>query len=145
MPTQRLFYTSRIVEDDASRGNAIARQIAQASALRNQTAGLTGALVFIDEHFIQVLEGQQQPLEDTFERICCDFRHRDLKLIDYQTVPARQFGQWGMACLVDGDSFSIDRREALSEIRLLATLNVREAVTRMQSLLHDADEASLAA
>lgn len=144
MPTQRLFYTSRIVEDDASRGNAIARQIAQASAQRNQTVGLTGSLVFIDDHFIQVLEGQQQPLEETFERICCDFRHRDLKLIDYQTVPSRQFGQWGMACLVD-DGYSINRHEALSEIRLLATLNLREAVTRMLSLLHDADEASLAA
>ena len=145
MTIQRLFYTSRIIDEDAKRGPAIARRIAEASAARNGPAGLTGSLAFIDGHFIQVLEGEQSPLEETFERICCDFRHREVKLIDYQTVSSRQFAQWTMACLVDEHDRSVGLGDALSEIRLLATLNFREAVTRMRSLLEEADEALQAA
>lgn len=145
MTVQRLFYTSRIVDEDEVRGAAIARQIAETSAIRNLADGLTGSLAYIDGHFIQVLEGDQRPLEETFERICCDFRHYDLKLIDCQTAPSRLFAEWSMACLVDTDGAALDRHEALSEIRLLATLNVREAVTQMRRLLEESDKAAFAA
>ena len=145
MPIQRLFYTSRIVESDASRGVSIARDIAQTSAARNAAVGLTGSLAFIDGHFIQVLEGQQGPIEATFERICCDFRHCELKLIDLQTVPERQFAEWGMACLVNEDGCAVDRHAALAEIKLLSTLNAREAMVHMRDLLDAGDRAALAA
>lgn len=145
MAVQRLLYTSRIVDDDAIRGETIARQIAETSAIRNLAEGLTGSLAYIDGHFIQVLEGDQRPIEETFERICCDFRHYDLKLIDCQTMPTRQFAEWNMACLVDVEGNAVGRREALTEIRLLATLNVREAVTQMRKLLDETGSAAAAA
>ncbi len=145
MSIQRLFYTSRIVEADATRGIAIARSIAQTSAIRNADVGITGSLAFIDGHFMQVLEGGLGPIEKTFERICCDFRHRELKLIDFQTVPERQFAEWGMACLVDEKGSPIDRHAALSEIKLLATLNAREAMVQIRQLLDATDRALIAA
>ena len=145
MTIQRIFYTSRIVDEDTVRGAAVARQIAESSSARNAQSGLTGSLAFVDGHFVQVTEGAQGPLEDTFERICRDFRHRELKLIDYQTVPTRHFAQWNMACLVDDDDTPHDTQEALSEIRLLATVNVREAVAHMRRLLDAYDVAAHAA
>lgn len=145
MPIQRLCYVSQIVDTDANRGAVIARNIAERSAVSNASVGVTGALVFIDGHFIQVLEGQQGPIEQTFERICHDFRHRELKLVDFQTVPERRFAEWGMASLVDKADLVPERRAALSEIHMLATLNAREAVVHMRRLLDDGQPAALAA
>jgi hypothetical protein len=145
MTLQRLFYTSRIIDDDVVRGPTIARRIAEASARRNAECGVTGALAYIDGHFIQVLEGEMRSLEETFERICNDFRHREMKLIDYQTVPARLFPHWQMACLTDQEDGLDGRGGSLSEIRLLSTLNVREALTAMLRLVDEADAQALAA
>lgn len=135
MTMQRLLYTSRIVESHRVRGSELARRIAEASARSNDELGLTGSLAFIDGHFIQVLEGEQRPLEAIFERICCDFRHCDLKLIDCQSVTSRQFAEWGMACLVDDVNENRTGHEALSQISLLSTLNAREAVNQMRRIL----------
>lgn len=144
MTVQRLFYSSRIADEHASRGAAMAREIAQASAVRNAASGLTGTLAYIDGHFIQVLEGNLKQVEETFERICCDFRHRELKLLDYHTAPSRLFSEWSMASLVEEDA-TIGQREALSEVRILATLNAREAIARMRQLLALQDRAVLTA
>ena len=145
MTLQRLFYTSRITEDDVVRGPTIASRIAEASARRNAECGITGSLAYIDGHFIQVLEGEMYPLEDTFERICNDFRHREMKLIDYQAVPARLFPHWHMACITEQDEGLEGRGSSLSEIRLLSTLNVREALTAMLTLVDEAEAQALAA
>ena len=145
MTLQRLFYTSRIIDDDEVRGSTIARRIAEASAQRNAECGITGSLAYIDGHFIQVLEGEMYPLEDTFERICNDFRHREMRLIDYQAVPARLFPHWHMACITEQDEGLEGRGSSLSEIRLLSTLNVREALTAMLTLVDEAEAQALAA
>ena len=145
MTLQRLFYTSRIIDDDEVRGSTIARRVAESCAERNAECGSTGSLAYIDGHFIQVLEGEMYPLEDTFERICNDFRHREMKLIDYQAVPARLFPHWHMACITEQDEGLEGRGSSLSEIRLLSTLNVREALTAMLTLVDEAEAQALAA
>jgi hypothetical protein len=47
-----------------------------ASSTRNNPAnGITGVLVITETHFLQVLEGEFEPLNATFERISRDTRH----------------------------------------------------------------------
>lgn len=70
--------------------------ILAASTRNNDRDGLTGALLVGKKHFLQVLEGDFLPLNRTFQRICADPRHRDLRIIAFDAVEARLFPQWEM-------------------------------------------------
>ncbi len=70
--------------------------IVRVSAAANAAADLTGALLCAGSVFIQIIEGPMEPLEACFERICCDLRHRELRLLKLARVDRRVFGQWPM-------------------------------------------------
>jgi hypothetical protein len=128
----RLLYVSRYVlgcED------AAVREIAAQSARRNAAVQLSGILVHVGDSFVQVLEGPADTVERTFEAICCDFRHEDVKLIDLVPITERMFPQEGMAFLGAGDGTAPGADDDLEEIRFLVGVNAREAVEQMRRLL----------
>ena len=69
----------------------------------NANHGLSGVLVFDGQHFLQYLEGPQQPLWDLLVRIAQDPRHVNFNLQYKGTVPGeRLFRSWSMGyALVD--------------------------------------------
>lgn len=73
------------------------RGILAASQANNQAAGVTGALMFNDGCFGQVLEGPQDAVEATFERIQQDARHGTVTLLAFGPVAERGFPNWSMA------------------------------------------------
>lgn len=135
-PYSRLLYTSVLnAGQSAESPQQIARKIAATSAELNRQADLTGSLVFVDGTFIQILEGPLVEVEKTFERICCDFRHVDVRLIDVVNVSDRLFADWDMACLCEDADTSVKLREGLQEIRFLVGINVSQAALQMRGLL----------
>ena len=72
-------------------------RILEASRRNNQLVGVTGALMFSDGFFGQVLEGLQPAIEATFERIQQDPRHGDVSLLEFAPVTDRSFSDWAMA------------------------------------------------
>ena len=60
---------------------------------------LTGALTYGDGHFIQVLEGPQNVLVATMDRIRADVRHHDLQVFGPTPINHRVFPDWCMALL----------------------------------------------
>lgn len=69
-----------------------------ASARRNNPRlGLTGALIFSNDCFAQVLEGPLSSIEGVFESIECDARHRDVTVLHFKPIDARSFPEWSMA------------------------------------------------
>lgn len=60
---------------------------------------LTGALAYGDGHFIQVLEGPEDVLMATMDRIRSDARHHDLEVIGPTPIEHRLFPDWCMALL----------------------------------------------
>jgi len=69
-----------------------------ASARRNNARhGITGALLFSDGCFAQVLEGAREDVETVFETIQCDPRHSDVTIMHLHAVEERSFGAWSMA------------------------------------------------
>lgn len=96
---RRLIYASRVAR--AVRF-ADAEAIANAASARNQQAGLTGLLLYTPSHFLQVLEGPAQAVQQTLTRIKRDPRHSDLRVIDEQEVEAREFGSWSMTARFAG-------------------------------------------
>jgi hypothetical protein len=63
----------------------------------NAACGVTGMLVFCGGNFLQVLEGPAAAVQETFDRINVDPRHRDVQVILDVRIAARQFADWAMA------------------------------------------------
>jgi hypothetical protein len=64
---------------------------------RNEARGLTGMLLYSDGNFIQVLEGPDEAVEQTFRSISADPRHRGIIVALRDQVEARAFPDWSMA------------------------------------------------
>jgi hypothetical protein len=62
----------------------------------NARDGVTGALICRREVFLQMLEGPERQVHDTFARIGRDDRHMDVALHLSAPASARMFGNWAM-------------------------------------------------
>ena len=141
----RLLYTSALdINQSGEQPEQTARRIAESSAAQNRLSEVTGSLLFVDGAFIQILEGPPEQVEKTFERICCDFRHVDVRLIDLVNVSERLFEGWDMAFLSDDEMSSLALGDELQEIQFLAGVNASQATLQMRSLLDDHSAASKA-
>jgi hypothetical protein len=66
------------------------------SYLSNANKGITGALIFENNHFGQVIEGPKDQIEDLWKRIQKDSRHKNIRLIDSKPIKHRSFSKWTM-------------------------------------------------
>jgi len=68
-----------------------------AKSTRNNSAnGVTGILIATKTNFLQVLEGEFEALNATFERIFRDTRHDKIQLISVTEIEERRFSEWAM-------------------------------------------------
>ena len=97
MPLSRLIYISEN-QLDRTNGSVLKElsAILSASNRNNRRAGLTGALVFDDMWFLQILEGERRNVWETFNRISEDERHSRVLLVEKRDVSERVFGNWWM-------------------------------------------------
>lgn len=94
----RLVYASKnLLRGTEAETVATIQQILEASQRNNAKAGVTGALMFNDGAFAQVLEGPRRGVEDTFERIQRDPRHGDVTVLQCGPTESRGFANWSMA------------------------------------------------
>ena len=138
MTLRRLLYVSRCaLPGEGHERDLQVQTIATAAAKRNREAQITGSLLHLGDTFIQVLEGPTAAVERTFEAICCDFRHEDVKLLEILPMQERVFPEWGMA-LIGGDTETrVKLRDDLEEVRFLAGVNTRGAIAQMRRLLEE--------
>lgn len=94
----RLVYISRnqITGDDTTIRQEIG-QILKTAQARNPEENITGALMFNAGWFVQVLEGKHDDIQNTFERILCDFRHSQVSVLSFEPATERAFPNWSMA------------------------------------------------
>ena len=62
----------------------------------NSENGVTGVLFYLEGNFLQLLEGENTALADTYARIKSDTRHRGLTQVLDETVDERSFPEWTM-------------------------------------------------
>lgn len=63
----------------------------------NSERNITGILLYGYNHFIQLLEGDDEVVRDLyFNRIYRDPRHHSAKILQESFVPKRLFSQWAM-------------------------------------------------
>lgn len=67
-------------------------------ARRNNVAkGITGALVYAEGVFLQILEGDKVRVQDLMAKIRRDVRHETVCVLRESEVPSAIFGNWKMA------------------------------------------------
>lgn len=94
MTLHRLLYRSEMDTGPDSESRIAA--VLTSARRNNRVSGLSGVLLAANGIVIQILEGPPEPLEATFERICCDLRHRNVKLLEFSPIEERGFPDLGM-------------------------------------------------
>ena len=64
--------------------------------VKNEAAGLSGMLLYSNQSFLQVLEGDDETLADAYSRIEVDDRHTNLRLLMKDDVTTPLFPDWTM-------------------------------------------------
>lgn len=77
-------------------------QILEISRAKNPRLSITGALLFHDERWLQVLEGGREKVEALFATIRSDNRHDNVVHQGTLAIDERQFASWSMAFLDPG-------------------------------------------
>jgi len=90
---RRIIYTSRSLT-----GGVLAEidAIVAISIVLNIKAGITGMLWSDGANFAQVIEGGDDEVGATIDRIRADPRHTDINVVLDRAVVSRQFGAWAM-------------------------------------------------
>jgi hypothetical protein len=89
----RLLYASRAAEAVTQE---LIEAILQSSRKHNPTLGITGVLCYGGDVYMQVLEGGREAVNELYNKIVRDERHRDIALLHYQEVAERKFAGWTM-------------------------------------------------
>jgi hypothetical protein len=90
----RCLYASRPIEPLSG---PFLDSILQQSRKNNPALGITGLLCVSKDLFIQVIEGGRDEVCDLFNAIVRDDRHQQVRLLIYEEISERQFGNWTMA------------------------------------------------
>lgn len=129
MPFQLCYASS------AQRGLSRADLLALLNEARqfNAAHGITGLLLFQDGHFLQVLEGDPEPVRALFKRIAKDERHKDVALIFEELVSQREYPDWSMGFqALDGSELMEFPQEDGEELDLRS---VARTMSRAKALL----------
>lgn len=79
-------------------------ELLRKARLNNALNDVTGMLLFKNNSFIQVLEGERQAVEETYARIAKDPRHRQLIVMSQEPIAQRSFAAWSMGYRAVGDA-----------------------------------------
>lgn len=74
-------------------------QILRDARSGNEARNVTGALVYVEGVFFQILEGSEEVVRSVMANIARDSRHHSVKVFYEAEVDAPSFGTWRMAYL----------------------------------------------
>jgi hypothetical protein len=89
----RCLYASRAAQPLVA---PILESILAQSRKNNPARGITGLLCVSGELFIQALEGGRDEICELFYAITRDERHKGVRLLIYEEIRQRKFGNWTM-------------------------------------------------
>lgn len=72
------------------------QEILSKSRMNNAKRQITGALIYVDRRFIQILEGPRQTVEDLIVTIGQDPRHSAVEVLNKDAITERGFSDWSM-------------------------------------------------
>lgn len=98
MPVFTIAYRSRnLIGQQTQNVEAEIERLLETSRARNLRLGITGALLFNENRFVQILEGDKKPVLEVLDSIKRDIRHTDIDVLPSRVVAERTFPEWSMA------------------------------------------------
>ena len=130
---KHLIYSSRPVHFDAT----VVDGILTSSKENNTKSGVTGALIYRQDLYLQFLEGPEDQVDQTYRKIIKDRRHRDLKKLRDASNNRRLFSSWAMR----GDPVETSMW-SYEEVKngLLTRLSSQEALYVFEKLSRNVDQ-----
>jgi len=108
MPLHTLVFISRTLrpwsEEEVS-------ALSRASRRNNEQSGVTGLLLYAHDHFLEVLEGPRETIDQTFGRICRDPRHTRIEVLLSAPIRERAYAHSSMGVLDLRGTQGVDRDE----------------------------------
>jgi len=93
----------------ADRGEAELSEMFDRARVRNAEETISGALVYDDRRFLQILEGPRPALAECFLRIARSRLHRGIEIATLEPSPVRLFMTWHLAVVpLDRPATSLD-------------------------------------
>lgn len=92
MALRQIIYMSTLVGES----ELVLGDILKSAVKHNQANGITGMLLYYGGGFMQVLEGEEANLAETYSRICKDPRHHHVISLAETELQQRQFDRWSM-------------------------------------------------
>ena len=92
------------------------RRLVDVAAANNRVRQITGALLYLESSFIQVLEGEAEAIANLLDKLRRDTRHENLRLLSDIEIAERQFEDWSMGLI---ESSKVVRPKVVSEISAL--------------------------
>lgn len=97
-----LIYTSDAVQDC---DKSMLMNILNTSIKHNAQNEVTGVLLYREQKFMQLLEGEEKTVMDLYQRIAEDKRHTNCQILHSFNIAKRNVDQWSMGFLhVEADS-----------------------------------------
>jgi hypothetical protein len=82
--------------------------IASKARMKNEREGITGALLFVENSFVQVIEGKDASIENLLAALRADNRHRDITILMDRQVRSRDFQNWSMGIITISEEKKAD-------------------------------------
>lgn len=99
MQMVRLIYVSIMTEDCDTEA---LMDILKISRAKNDAKDITGVLCYDPAFFMQCIEGPREAINDLYNSINRDPRHKNITLLEYADIEERIFGDWSMGFLPSG-------------------------------------------
>ena len=96
----RLTYISRY--NNHNPNDEVKRILAEAQQ-NNANNGITGALVFNHNYFLQTIEGARPTINNLLRKLIKDDRHFSLQIVECKEVDYRRWTQWSMKYLTPSE------------------------------------------
>lgn len=82
------------------------RELLSKARENNSSIGVTGLLLYHNQSFFQILEGEEEDVAPLFARIGRDRRHDRVLLLSKKNSKERNFGEWSMGFVDLGQTTS---------------------------------------
>ncbi|MGY6644797.1 MAG: BLUF domain-containing protein [Salinarimonas sp.] len=114
-----IYYSRSVLDNDPEQRKEQIANLIRTSRRQNEFSLMTSILVHDKGWFTQMLEGDRDALNQTFNRITQDSRHKEVRIVEWREVPRRE--------LLPSLEL-IDREAGFNDI--LDRYNLEEAYTR---------------
>jgi hypothetical protein len=131
---RQLVYSSRWSDIARRDIDLTLQQVVAKSIQNNRLVDVTGFLLAREGLFLQLLEGPERGVQETFKRITADNRHDDITLISDAAADRRLFQQWNMAAAQAGGAAPRVLDADSARVMLLAAAEQQLALERQQLL-----------